>query len=76
MSTLQLSVFDVSEKMPFGSNDIEEESAANSILITQPKNKEVLSTLNIIWQHLQCEGTELDAFFCLKKITREHAKQH
>ena len=40
MCTLQLLVFEVNEKIPFESNDIEEESADNSILITLPKNKE------------------------------------
>ena len=49
MHTLQLLVFDVSEKMPFGSNDIEEESAANSIPITMRKNKEGVHDLDTIW---------------------------
>ena len=62
--------------MSFGSNDIEEESAANSILITPPKNKEMLNALNTIRRRLQCEGAAMDTFFCVKSITREHAKQH
>ena len=37
--TSKLSVFDVSEKMPFRSNDFEKKSAADSILITPPKIK-------------------------------------
>ena len=36
--TSQLSVFDVSEKMQFGNNDLEEESAANSVLTIPPQN--------------------------------------
>ena len=39
MCILQLLVFDVIKKMAFESNDIEEESAANLILITLPKIK-------------------------------------
>ena len=49
--------------MPFGSIDIEKESAANSILITQSKNKEVFNALDTIRQRLQCEGAAMDIFF-------------
>ena len=45
---LQLLVLDASEKMSFGSTDIKEESAANSILITLSKNKEVLNALDTV----------------------------
>ena len=34
--------------MPFGRNDIEEESTANSVLILLPKNTEVLNALDTI----------------------------
>ena len=69
----QLSVFDVSEKMPFGSNKIEEQSAVDSFLITSPKNEEVLNACSTIRQRLPCEGADMDAFFT---ITRDHTKQH
>ena len=61
---LELSVFDVSEKMPFGSNDVEKESAANSIVITPPKNREVSNALDTVRRRLQCEGAAMDTFFC------------
>ena len=64
--TSQLSIFDVSEKIPFGSNDIKEESAANSILITPRKNKEVLNAVNKMRRRLQCEGAGMDTFYLLK----------
>ena len=70
--TSQLSVFDVGEKMPFGSNDIEEQSAVDSFLTTSPKNEEVLNVRGTIRQRLPCEGADMDTFFT---ITREHAKQ-
>ena len=60
--TSQVSVLDVSEKMPFGSNDIEEESSGNLILIPPPK-KEVLNTLDQNWRHLQREGADMDTSF-------------
>ena len=71
MCTLQLLVFDVSEKMPFESNDIKEASTANPILIIPPKNIKVLNALDTIWQCLQCEGADMDTFFCLKKQLQE-----
>ena len=42
--TSQLSIFDVSEQMPFGSNDIEEESVV--IQFSLPRQKIVLNALN------------------------------
>ena len=45
------------------SNDIKKESAANSIFITPPKNKEVLNALDTIWRRWQCEGANMDTFF-------------
>ena len=41
--------------------------AANSVLITQPKNKEVLKVLDTIQRRLQCEGTDINTFFRLEK---------
>ena len=73
--TLQVLGFDVSEKMPYGSNDVEEESSANSILIA-PSRKKVLNALDKNWQHLQREGVDMDTSFVKKTITREHTKQH
>ena len=73
MCTSQLSVFDVSEKKPFGSNEIKEQSAVDSFLITSPKNEEVLNACSTIQQRLPCEGADMDSFFT---ITRDHAKQH
>ena len=60
--------------MPFGSNEIEEESAANSILITPPKNKEVLNALYTIRGRLQCEGVDMDTFFPLKNNHKRACK--
>ena len=62
--------------MPFGSNDIEEESAVNSILITPPKNKELLNALNTgtIRRRLQCEGADMDTFFHLKNNYKRASK--
>ena len=45
------------------SNDIEKESADNSILIIRPKNKEVLNVLDTMRPRLKCEGADMDTFF-------------
>ena len=57
--------------MPFGSNDIEEQSTFNSFLITLPKNGEVFNACSTIRQCLPCEGADMDTFFT---ITREYPK--
>ena len=57
--------------MLFGSNDIGEESAANSILIIPPKNKEALNALDTIWWRLQYEGADKDTFSGFKKQLQE-----
>ena len=41
------------------------------ILITPPKNKEVLSALDTIRRRLQCEGEDMDTFFRLEKQLQE-----
>ena len=62
-------------KMVEYANDIQKESAANSILITPPKNKEVLNALDTIRKRLQCEGADMAHIVSFKKtIIREHAK--
>ena len=42
-------------------------SAANSILIAPTKNKEVFNVLDTMRPHFQCEGADMDTFFCSKK---------
>ena len=46
-------------------------SSANSILITQPTNNEVLNALDTIRRCLQCEGADMDTLFCLEKKLQE-----
>ena len=58
-------------RLQIESNDIKEESAANSIFIILPKTKEVLNALDTIWQCLQCEGTDMETLFCLEKQIQE-----
>ena len=70
--TLQLSVFDVSEQMPFGSNDVEEESAV--IQFSLPRQKIVLNAVNTSRRPLQCKGADMDTFFCLKNNHRRDFK--
>ena len=54
------------------SSVVEKESTANSILITQPKSKEVLNVLDTIQRHLQCEGADIETFFfCSEKQLQE-----
>ena len=60
--------------MPFESTDIEEESAANLILITQPKNIELLNALDTIRRRLQGEGADMDTLFRLKKNYKRACK--
>ena len=48
--------------MPFGSNDIEEESAVIQFLLLCQKI--VLNALNTIQRRLQCEGADTDTSFC------------
>ena len=62
--------------MPFGSNGIEKESAANLILITQLKNEEVFNALEQFDDVCNVKVQPWIHFFVKKTITREHAKQH
>ena len=53
------------------SNDIEEERAENSFLITLPKNKEVLKAFYTCRRRLQCESADMDTFFRLEKLLQK-----
>ena len=44
--------------------------------ITPTRNKKVLNVLDTIWQHLQCEGADMDTFFCLKKQLQTTTAQY
>ena len=54
-------------RLQIESNDIQKERAANSILITRPKNKQVLNVLDTMQRPLQCGGADMDTFFRLEK---------
>ena len=45
--------------------------ATDSIVITPPKNKEVLNALDTIRRCLQCEGADMDTVFRLEKHLQE-----
>ena len=64
----------MSEKMPFESTNIEDESAANLILIAHPKNIELLNAVDTIRRRLQGEGADVDTFFRLKKNYKRACK--
>ena len=57
--------------MPFGGNDVEEESACQFNSHYPAKNKKVLNILDTTRRRLRCDGADIDTFFRLKKQLQE-----